>query len=46
MKKIHVLWMLLFLVLSTSCVSVNRLMKGYEQTGDLKDFRDTGIPPF
>lgn len=27
MKKIHVLWMLLFLVLSTSCVSVNRLMK-------------------
>ena len=46
MKKIHVLWMLLFLVLSTSCVSVNRLMKVQEGMSRQEISKIFGTPEY
>ena len=46
MKKIHVLWMLLFLVVSTSCVSVNRLMKVQEGMSRQEISKIFGTPEY
>ena len=46
MKKIHVLWMLLFLVLSTSCVSVNLLMIVQECMSRQEISKIFGIPEY
>lgn len=45
-EKIHVLWMLLFLVLSTSCVSVNRLMKVQEGMSRQEISKIFGTPEY
>lgn len=46
MKKIHVLWVLLFLVLTAGCSSMNKLMKVQEGMSKQEIIRIFGTPEY